>query len=198
MKSIGPPTLVRTTGQRVRPWGKMVKTRTESPNRHHRLFSTPYACPFNDLCYKCCITLKKHPFTGPAHLSRAHRKWANGSNMSQYLWTNVPHGTVGIYVLNYLKMWSILVFFLPFSKNGLFLCLFIIMFCLISRKRQKLRNRPKRTFFSIHQYLSNGTKTKPLAPTFFSYDWRPVDMSQQNAAQGGPMWAGQFLMMQTG
>ena len=60
-----------------------------------------------------------------------------------------------------------MVFFLQFSKKGLFLCLFIIMFCLISRKRQKLRNRSKRTLFSIHQYLSNGTKTKPLAPTFF-------------------------------
>ena len=175
----------------------MVKTRSESLNRHHRLFSTSHACPCIDLGYKCCKALKKRSFTGPAHLSRAHRKWANGSNMSQYLWTNVPHGTVGIYVLNYLKMWSIMVFFLPFSKKGLFLCLFIIMFCLISRKRQKLRNRPKRTFFSMHQYLSNGTKTKPLAPTFFSYDWGPVGMSQQNAAQGGPMWAGKLLMMQT-
>ena len=91
-----------------------------------------------------------------------------------------------------------MVFFLQFSKKGLFLCLFIIMFCLISRKRQKLRNRPKRTFFSRQQYLSNGTKTKPLAPTFFSYDRRPVDMSQQNSAQDGPVLARQFLMMQTG
>ena len=100
------------------------------------------------------------------------------SDISQSLWTNVPHGTVGIYLLNYLKMWSILVFFFRISENGLFLCLFIIIYCLISRKRQKLHLFW--TFFTIHQINTfQMAQNKALAPTFISYDRRPVDMSQQ-------------------